>query len=294
MSRTDTGLVRLRTTTGSRWVMRDRDGDYSLDVGLAQLLAMPLREARDRLDAAVSVAGVSVDDSVVLAPIDEQEVWAAGVTYERSREGRVGESTDGTVYDRVYVADRPELFFKAPASRVVAAGEPVGIRADSSWNVPEGELGLVLNSAGELFGYVVGNDMSSRSIEGANPLYLPQAKVYDRSCALGPAIVPAWSVEGPFDIALSVSRDDAVVFTGSTSTAAMARTPRELAGWLTTALEFPVGVVLLTGTGIVPGDDFTLAAGDIVTIDIDGIGTLVNPVVVVGHGSDRALQGAAT
>lgn len=291
MNRTD-GLVRLRTATGSRWIVRDRDGDHSLEIGLAELLAMPLGEARDRLDAAISVAAVPFDDSAVLAPIDEQEIWAAGVTYERSRDGRVDESIDGTIYDRVYVADRPELFFKAPASRVVAAGEPVGIRADSSWNAPEGELGLVLNSAGELFGYVVGNDMSSRSIEGANPLYLPQAKVYDRSCALGPAIVPAWLVDGPFDITLSVSRDDTVVFTGATSTAAMARTPQELAGWLTAALEFPIGVVLLTGTGIVPGDDFTLAAGDIVTIDIAGVGTLVNPVVVVG--SDRGPQRAVS
>ncbi len=254
---------------------------------------MPLGEARDRFDAAISGAAVSViGDIPVLAPIDDQEVWAAGVTYERSRDGRVDESIDGTIYDRVYVADRPELFFKAPASRVVAAGEPVGIRADSSWNAPEGELGLVLNSAGELFGYVVGNDMSSRSIEGANPLYLPQAKIYDRSCALGPAIVPAWLVDGPFDITLTVSRDDAIAFRGATSTSAMARTPQELAGWLTTALEFPIGVVLLTGTGIVPGDHFTLAAGDIVTIDIAGVGTLVNPVVVVG--SDRAMQRAVT
>jgi 2-dehydro-3-deoxy-D-arabinonate dehydratase len=291
VSRTDTGLVRLRTATGSRWVVRDADGDRSLDVGLAQLLAMSVSEARAVIDAAVFVA---IDDSAVLAPIDEQEVWAAGVTYERSRDGRVVESTDGTVYDRVYVADRPELFFKAPASRVVAAGDPVGIRADSSWNAPEGELGLVVNSAGELFGYVVGNDMSSRSIEGANPLYLPQAKVYDRSCALGPAIVPAWLVEGPFDITLTISRDDAVVFAGATSTAAMARTPQELIGWLTAALEFPAGAVLLTGTGIVPDDDFTLAAGDIVTIDIAGVGTLVNPVVVVGRGTDRALQGTVT
>ncbi|HEY5180265.1 MAG TPA: fumarylacetoacetate hydrolase family protein [Dermatophilaceae bacterium] len=289
MSRTDpvpagrapAGLVRLRSAAGPRWVVRDRDGDRALDVGLAQLLAMPLREARDRLDAAVPVA---VDDSAVLAPVDEQEIWAAGVTYERSRDGRVGEATDGTVYDRVYRAERPELFFKAPAARVVAAGEPVGIRADSSWNVPEGELGLVLNSDGELFGYVVGNDMSSRSIEGTNPLYLPQAKVYDRSCALGPAIVPAWLVDGPFDVTLTISRDGTEVFAGATSTAAMTRTPQELAGWLTAALEFPAGAVLLTGTGIVPEDDFfTLAAGDVVTIDIAGIGTLVNPVTVVGR-----------
>jgi len=236
--RAPAGLVRLRSAAGPRWVVRDRDGDRALDVGLAQLLAMPLREARDRLDAAVPVA---VDDSAVLAPVDEQEIWAAGVTYERSRAGRVGEATDGTVYDRVYRAERPELFFKAPAARVVAAGEPVGIRADSSWNVPEGELGLVLNSDGELFGYVVGNDMSSRSIEGTNPLYLPQAKVYDRSCALGPAIVPAWLVHGPFDVTLTISRAGTEVFAGATSTAAMTRTPQELAGWLTAALEFPAG-----------------------------------------------------
>jgi len=274
------GLVRLGHADGPRWVMRDRDGDHALEVGLAQLLALPLREARALIDAAVSVA---TDDSPLLAPVDEQEVWAAGVTYERSRDGRLGEATDGTVYDRVYVARRPELFFKALPARVVAAGELVGIRADSSWNVPEGELGLVLNSAGELFGYVVGNDMSSRSIEGSNPLYLPQAKVYDRSCALGPAIVPAWLVDGPFEVTLTITRDATVVFAGATSTAEMTRTPEELAGWLTAALEFPAGVVLLTGTGLVPEDDFTLAAGDIVTIDIAGVGTLVNPVTVVGR-----------
>ncbi len=254
--------------------MRDRDGDRSLEISLAQLLAMPLGDARDRLDAAASVA---VDASAVMAPVDEQEVWAAGVTYERSRDGRVGESSDGTVYDRVYVADRPELFFKAPASRAVAAGEPVGIRADSSWNVPEGELGLVLNSSGELFGYVVGNDMSSRSIEGATRSTCRRRRSTTEAVHSAPRLVPAWLVDGPFDIALTISRDDAVVFAGATSTAAMARTPQELAGWLTTAPRISRRRRAADGTGIVPGDDFTLAAGDIVTIDIAGIVTLVNP-----------------
>jgi 2-dehydro-3-deoxy-D-arabinonate dehydratase len=281
------GLVRLRTAGGASWVMRDQNGDHALGCGLADLLALPLDQSRERLEQATSVDFV---DAPLLAPVDRQEVWAAGVTYARSRDGRMDESVDASVYDRVYQAERPELFFKAVADRVVASGEPVGIRADSQWNVPEAELGLVLNRFGELFGYVAGNDVSSRSIEGANPLYLPQAKVYEKSCSLGPAIVPAWSVDGPFEIALDVSRVGRSVFAGRASTAALTRTPDDLSRWLMSALAFPSGAILLTGTGIVPEDDFTLQEGDVVTIEIDGIGTLVNPVTTVGRPVERARR----
>ena len=206
---------------------------------------MSLDEAR----AAVDFAGAAADlGGTLLPPVDSQEVWAAGVTYERSRDGRIEESTEAGVYDRVYVARRPEVFFKATAQRVVGDGQPVGVRADSPWNAPEPELGLVLNAAGEIFGYVVGNDVSSRSIEGENPLYLPQAKVYDRSCSLGPGIVPVWAAPAlPFDIGLRVQRGDAVAYEESTSTASITRRFEDLAAWLTAALTFPVGVVLLTG-----------------------------------------------
>jgi 2-dehydro-3-deoxy-D-arabinonate dehydratase len=273
-------LVRLEIGGEVRWAVRTEAGDAPLRVGLDDLLSSPLGEAR----AAVESAGTSADlGGDLLPPVDSQEVWGTGVTYERSRAGRVEESTEGGVYDRVYVARRPEVFFKATAWRVVGDREPVGIRADSPWNVPEPELGLVLNEAGEIFGYVVGNDMSSRSIEGENPLYLGQAKVYDRACALGPGIVPAWAAAPPFDITLRIQRGDAVAFQESTSTASMTRRFEDLAAWLTAALTFPVGAVLLTGTGIVPDESFTLRAGDVVIIDIPGIGTLTNPVVLVGR-----------
>lgn len=268
---------------GRRWVVR-RDGQLlALDQTLAGLLALPLAEARAVYEAAAAPADAA---GTVLAPVDEQEVWAAGVTYQRSREGRREESEPaghGKLYDHVYAADRPELFFKSTAARVVADGEPVGIRADSGWDVPEAELGLVVNAAGEIFGYTVGNDMSSRSIEGENPLYLPQAKIYSRACALGPAIVPAWQVQGPFDVSVRVERDGTDAYSGTTSTGQLARRPEELVGWLTRSLDFPAGAVLLTGTGVVPDRDFTLRAGDVVVIDIAGVGTLRNPVTVVGR-----------
>jgi 2-dehydro-3-deoxy-D-arabinonate dehydratase len=265
-------------------VARTRVGNAPLRVGLDDLLRLSLDEARAVVASAVPAAGFG---GAALPPVDSQEVWGTGVTYEQSRAGRVAESTEGGIYDRVYLARRPEIFFKATAQRVVGDGQPVGIRADSPWNVPEPELGIVLNAAGEIFGYVVGDDVSSRSIEGENPLYLTQAKVYDRSCALGPGIVPAWAASGPFDIALRVQRGDTVAFEGSTSTASITRRFQDLAAWLTAALAFPVGVVLLTGTGIVPDESFSLRAGDVVTIDIPGIGTLTNPVVLVGRDLDQ-------
>jgi 2-dehydro-3-deoxy-D-arabinonate dehydratase len=278
-------LVRLDIGGEARWAVRTQLGDAPMRVGLDDLLRLSLDEARAVVESAGAAADLGGD---LLAPVDSQEVWGTGVTYERSRAGRVAESTEGGIYDRVYVARRPEVFFKATAQRVVGDGGPVGIRADSPWNAPEPELGLVLNAAGEIFGYVVGDDVSSRSIEGDNPLYLTQAKVYDRSCALGPGIVPEWAAPAlPFDIALRVQRGDAVAFEESTSTASITRRFEDLAAWLMAATTFPVGVILLTGTGIVPNESFSLRAGDVVTIDIPGIGTLTNPVVRVGRDLDQ-------
>jgi 2-dehydro-3-deoxy-D-arabinonate dehydratase len=278
-------LVRLDVGGEARWAVRTEVGDAPLLVHLDDLLRLSLDDAR----AAVESAGAAADlGGSLLPPVDSQEVWGAGVTYERSRAGRIEESTEGGVYDRIYVARRPEVFFKATAQRVVGDGEPIGVRADSPWNAPEPELGLVLNATGEIFGYVVGDDVSSRSIEGENPLYLPQAKVYDRSCALGPGIVPAWAAPPPpFDITLQVQRGEAVAYEGSTSTASITRSFEDLAGWLMAALTFPVGAVLLTGTGIVPDESFSLRPGDVVTIDVPGIGTLTNPVVLVGRDLDQ-------
>ncbi len=218
-----------------------------------------------------------------LAPVDEQEIWAAGVTYERSRVARQAEAIDGgDIYARVYTAERPELFFKAQGWRVVGPGGMVGIRADSRWTVPEPELAVVLNPALEAVGFTVGNDMSSRDIEGANPLYLPQAKVYTGSCALGPGIVLTPAAIWPqTTIRLTIWREGAVAFAGEVSTARIRRTLDELIGYLGRSNTFPDGVVLLTGTGIVPPDDFALRAGDEIEIVIEGIGALRNPVEVV-------------
>jgi 2-dehydro-3-deoxy-D-arabinonate dehydratase len=285
-------LVHLPGATGgaTRWAVRRSSGgavtDVPLATTLADLLALPLDSARAVVQAAVEEAGdgVPAGAGAVLAPVDRQEVWAAGVTYRRSRDGRAEESSHASLYDLVYDAQRPEVFFKATPERVVPHGEPVGIRADSGWDVPEPEVGLVVNSRGELFGYVAGNDMSSRSIEGENPLYLPQAKVYTRSCALGPGVVPVWEApQGPLGVSLRIERDGRAVFDDTTSTAAMKRTFDDLVDWLFRGLDFPAGVVLLTGTGLVPGSGFTLREGDAVTVTVDGVGTLTNPVVVVGR-----------
>jgi len=217
-------------------------------------------------------------------PLDEQEVWAAGVTYLRSKKARMDESEfSATAYDRVYDADRPELFFKSLPEKVVATDELVGIRRDARWSVPEPELALVLNSRGKLVGYTIGNDMSSRDIEGENLLYLPQAKIYERSCALGPWItVGATEAEArTWKIRVQIQRDGKAVFEGETSVGQIKRTFKELAGFLFRSQVFPHGAVLLTGTGIVPPDDFTLQAGDKVRIEITGIGWLENEVKVV-------------
>lgn len=215
----------------------------------------------------------------LLPPLDVQEVWACGVTYLRSKVARMEESeAGGDFYDRVYEAARPEIFFKATPARVVGPGKPIRIRRDSMWNVPEPELVLVLSSSGAVVGYTIGNDVSSRSIEGENPLYLPQAKVYDGCCALGPVIALSEGPQGARAIHMTIARDGAVVFRGETSTAQMRRREDELAGYLFRELSFPAGVFLLTGAGIVPPDDFTLRAGDVVRITIEGIGALENSV----------------
>jgi 2-dehydro-3-deoxy-D-arabinonate dehydratase len=218
-----------------------------------------------------------------LAPCDEQEIWAAGVTYERSRAARQEEAQDGgDIYARVYNAERPELFFKAQGAKVIGPKGNVGIRSDATWNVPEPELALVINPAMELVGFTVGNDMSSRDIEGQNPLYLPQAKVYKASCALGPGIVLNPSAEWPqTTIRLQIARAGQEMFAGEISTARIKRRVDELITYLGRSSEFENGVILLTGTGIVPPSDFTLQAGDVTTITIDGIGQLVNTVMVV-------------
>lgn len=225
---------------------------------------------------------ISLEAVTLLAPIDQQEVWAAGVTYTRSRTARMEESEGAAAcYDKVYTAARPELFFKAMPYRVVGPNQPVRIRNDAVWSVPEPELALVLNSRMRLVGFTIGNDMSSRDIEGENPLYLPQAKVYNQSCALGPCITLE---EGMPDLAqigihLAVLRKHGIEFEGRTTIGHMHRTFDDLIDYLGRDNTFRYGAMLLTGTGIVPDDDFRLRAGDIINITIDGIGMLVNQVV---------------
>ena len=217
-----------------------------------------------------------------LAPplLSGQEVWAAGVTYESSKMARMAESEGGgDFYAKVYVADRPELFMKGTLSRTVGQHGEVRIRKDSNWNVPEPELALLIAATGRILGYTVGNDMSSRDIEGENPLYLPQAKVYTGSCALGPVVIPAQTIDGQnLAIRLTISRGGAVAYSGNTSTARMKRKLSDLAEWLFRENDFPQGAVMLTGTGLIPPDEFSLQIGDKVEIEIEGIGTLRNTV----------------
>src|SRR5262245_38275490 len=230
----------------------------------------------------VDQAALSVPDPyTLLLPLDPPEVWCAGVTYERSRDARIEES-GSDVYAKVYDADRPELFLKdAGCRRTVGPGAPIGVRADSDWNVPEAEVGLVLGARGEISGYTIGNDVSSRDIEGANPLYLPQAKVYAGACAIGPAVLVTDDPEPAFEIELRIlDSDGAALFEGATSTARMKRGFEDLASWLVRDNPVPPGSVLLTGTGVVPPDDFSLRPGHIVEIAVPGIGTLRNDVVL--------------
>jgi 2-dehydro-3-deoxy-D-arabinonate dehydratase len=271
-------IWRVQTAGGERIARGPVDG------GPVELLQGTLDEllAAGSLDA--DVDGPVPAGSVVLAPVAGQEVWAAGVTYAASRSARNEESKGGhDFYDLVYGAERPELFFKAAPGRVRGPGGLIGVREDSGWDVPEPELALVVNAAGKIVAYTIGNDVSSRSIEGENPLYLPQAKVYRGSCALGPCLVPI--DEAPpaeeMEIMLTIARDGEYVFTGSTQVALLKRGLGELVSWLFRAQHFPVGAVLLTGTSVIPAIEFTLRAGDEVRIAITGLGELVNTVEVV-------------
>src|SRR3954471_15407726 len=251
-----------------------------VDSGPAELL--PVSTTIDALLAAGSLeadgAGPAPGSSIVLAPVQGQEVWAAGVTYESSRVARNEESGGHDFYDKVYDAERPELFLKAAPGRVRDPGGLIGVRRDSGWDVPEPELALVCSAAGKIVGYTIGNDVSSRSIEGENPLYLPQAKVYRGSCALGPCLGPVAEAPPPeeMEITLRILRGGEETFAGSTQVALLRRTPEELAEWLFRAQDFAPGAVLLTGTSIIPAPEFTLRAGDEVRIAITGLGELVN------------------
>jgi 2-dehydro-3-deoxy-D-arabinonate dehydratase len=267
-----------RTVNGC--VVEAEGKHYRLDgMSLDQLLTQDNLESS--LNAAVSSAKPAKLDGI-LAPIEHQEVWAAGVTYYRSRGARMEESKDaggGDFYDRVYTAARPELFFKSTASRTVGPGAKVRIRKDAKWSVPEPELTLVISSRGQIVGYTIGNDMSSRDIEGENPLYLPQAKVYDGSCALGPAILVS---SGPLpkstEIVLEIDRGGRCIFAGCVKLSELKRDPKLLVEYLFRDNSFPNGCFLMTGTGIVPPSDFTLKPHDRIRIAIDTIGTLENEV----------------
>jgi 2-dehydro-3-deoxy-D-arabinonate dehydratase len=265
-------LTRHATPSGPRWAIDGRllPDDFTL----ASWLAAPTSPEALRSDATTSEAS-----GALLPPIEPtHEVWASGVTYLSSRMAREAESQSRDVYQKVYAAERPELFFKSTGWRVRGHGHPIRIRADSSWNVPEPELTLVLDAAGDIVGYTVGNDVSSRSIEGENPLYLPQAKVYDGGCALGPGIALCGAAQmRDLPIRLDISRAGSGVFGGETRSSQIKRGLAELAGYLFRELAFPHGAFLLTGTGVVPGEDFTLRSGDVVRISIDGL-TLENPV----------------
>lgn len=258
-------LTRHRTHRGPRWAL---NGHYlSEELSLSSLLS----ESGEALLSTLSAAGSGPQaDGELLAPIDDgQEVWAAGVTYLRSRDARVEESQSKDLYQKVYDAQRVEVFFKAIGWRVMGHGQAVRIRRDSHWNVPEPELALVINRDGEIVGYTAGNDMSSRDIEGENPLYLPQAKIYDGSCALGPGILLGDpQAMAKLSIYMSIWRDGAAVFQGETSSAQLKRPLDEIVAWLTRELAVPNGVLLMTGTGIVPPDEFTLAVGDAVRIEV--------------------------
>ncbi len=283
-------LARVRITEGTVGVA------VLSDDGAAQLLDLSSSESvnslADLLHSADPVASVerllasgatdlATGDYECLAPIDRQEVWAAGVTYKRSQVARMEESESAaTHYDKVYTADRPELFLKATPHRVSGPGDPVRVRADSNWTVPEPEFALVISPDMRLVGYSIGNDMSARDIEGENPLYLPQAKCYREAAGLGPCVLLA---DGPLDrsgveIELAIERGGEAVFGGTIQLDQMARTFEDLIDWLGRENVFPDGVVLMTGTGIVPPDEFTLEDGDSVSISITGIGTLSNPV----------------
>jgi 2-dehydro-3-deoxy-D-arabinonate dehydratase len=284
------GLRRVALEGAARLVLARGGELYALDASLAELLHAGRAELHEVVDRALQAEPIDVATEL-LAPVDEQEVWASGVTYRRSATARVEESSVGDVYEMVYEARRPELFLKAPANRVPRPGAPLRIRRDSKWDVPEPELALVLDAHAELVGYLVGDDVSSRSIEGANPLYLPQAKIYDDSLGLSGTIVLARDAGDVTNAAIEVQidRGGERVFEGATSLSEMKRSFEELAAALFAELSHPAGAVLLTGTGVVPPDEFTLEHGDRVRIAIEGVGVLEHDIYrkdAAGHGED--------
>jgi 2-dehydro-3-deoxy-D-arabinonate dehydratase len=282
-------FARVRRPSGEVGVVRidaGQDLAVPLDLehnvkSLADLLAADDPEALARDLTIPGATAIRLGNLDLLPPVDRQEIWAAGVTYKRSKVAREEESVGAAqFYDKVYTADRPELFLKATPDRVVGPDAPIRVRRDSKWSVPEPELTLVVSPDLRIVGYTIGNDVSSRDIEGENPLYLPQAKIYHGSCAIGPVVTLARAMPRPEEVTirLVVRRGGKVAYDGSTSLTAMARTPEGLVDWLGRENHFPNGVLLMTGTGIVPPDDFTLSVGDAVEITITGIGTLSNPV----------------
>lgn len=284
---TTEGIWRVRTADGVRLARGHVSaGPQELlpqGLDLDDVLGGRSHPLGDLVKPGIITGTVPVAEHVVIAPVQSQPVWAAGVTYERSRDARIEESDSPDFYERVYGAERPELFFKSAAVGVRGPGEPIGVRADSAWNLPEPELGLVLDHTGRIVGCVIGNDVSSRSIEGENPLYLPQAKVYRGSCAIGPCIVPieeCGRLRG-LTIEMTIRRDAEPLYRESVRVADMHREPEDLADWLFRGQDFPYGVVLLTGTSMVPPSDFTLLPGDEVTIGIADLGSLVNTVETI-------------
>lgn len=280
-------LVRYQTEDGDVRVGIRQDSALrrlTAVADMAALLRLRATELRAAVESALSEEPTEDVRAVrMLPPLDGRaEVWCAGVTYERSKGARMEETTEQSVYDRVYTAARPELFPKSPAWRLVTDAEPIGIRADSGHDVPEPELAVVVNAHGEIVGYTICDDVSSRSIEGENPLYIPQAKVFAGGCALAPGIRPAWEVPDPQDLTISlrVRRGATIAFEGTTSTGKLARSLPDLVAGLCAPNDFPDGVVLATGTGIVPELDFTLRAEDVVEIEIEEVGRLTNPVMV--------------
>jgi 2-dehydro-3-deoxy-D-arabinonate dehydratase len=281
-------LVRLEQGRRAKIALWSRGRLRQLDESLDELLCLP----RAEMTSAIERATVEIDPAgcTLLPPAESQEVWACGVTYLRSRAARMEESGSSDVYAKVYAAERPELFFKAAGWRVVGHGGEIGVRPDSTWSVREPELAVLSNSRGDVVGYACANDMSSRSIEGENPLYLPQAKVYDRSCSIGPVAVLAWEADPSHaQIRMAVTRDGRDVFAGLANVSDMVRDPAELVAVVHSAYPLPHGAWVLTGTSLVPPFPYTAQAGDVVAIEIEGIGRLVNTVVVVPHSGAVAL-----
>lgn len=267
-------LTRHQSPSGPCWAVNGRRLPDAFHLDL--LLQRSLNAIEDTLESSATEEPV---EGALIAPIeDTQEVWAAGVTYLRSREARLAESSTADLYQKVYDADRVELFFKAVGWRVLGHGDAVRVRRDSNWNVPEPELSLLVNRAGEIVGYTAGNDVSSRDIEGQNPLYLPQAKIYDGACALGPGIViTSADAMRSLPIGMTIERSGEILFDGETSTARLKRSVEEMVSWLTRELSFPEGAFLMTGTGLVPPDEFSLTRGDQIRIRVGDL-TLQNSV----------------